>query len=335
MQSHAEATLTDEEGRRIWLGMLADVKGAGLMAPALRRASAKLLVLSALLAVGLCLAWTSDGWLLGCAWLGLALLLAQFAFIGHDAGHGALSARAGVNRALGQVSMTLVTGLAFDEWFSRHRAHHRHCQDEARDPDMAVSFVASLTCRSGREKNALGRFMTRHQAAHLWLLSLAFGHSQRHLSQLQVARLDLAVLVGHFALWLGVPCLLLDVSFGRALVTYVMPLTLLGPYLAAIFWVNHIGMPLIADAQRFSFFEHQVVTSRTIVNAPAWDWLFGGLNFQIEHHLFPQVPSARLPAMQAIVRRHFARVGIPYQGVPWWSAVRSIAGHLRMVARSA
>src|SRR5688572_13500127 len=137
MQSHAEATLTHEEGRRIWLGMLADVNGASLMAPAIAEAATKLVVLSALLASGLHLAWTSEGWLLACAWLGLALLLAQFAFIGHDAGHGALSARAGVNRALGQVSMTLATGLAFDEWIARHRAHHRHCQDEARDPDMA------------------------------------------------------------------------------------------------------------------------------------------------------------------------------------------------------
>jgi fatty acid desaturase len=111
-------------------------------------------------------------------------------------------------------------------------------------------------------------------------------------------------------------------------------LTILGPHLAAIFWVNHIGMPLIENVERFSFFEHQYVTSRTIINSPAWDWLFGGLNFQIEHHLFPQVPSIRLAAVQAIVRKHFALHRIPYHGLSWWSAVKSVAAHLRVIARA-
>src|SRR5260221_13590219 len=92
------------------------------------------------------------------------------------------------------------------------------------------------------------------------------------------------------------------------------------------------GMPMVEKVERFSFFGHQYVTSRSIVNPPAWDWLFGGLNFQIEHHLFPQVPSARLPAVQAIVRRHFTLHRIAYHGVPWWGAVRSIAAHLRAIA---
>ena len=93
-------------------------------------------------------------------------------------------------------------------------------------------------------------------------------------------------------------------------------------------------VPLIEKAESFSFFEHQYVTSRTIINPPGWNWLFGGLNFQIEHHLFPQVPSSRLAAVQAIVRRHFAHNGIAYHGVSWWSAMSSITAHLRRVARA-
>jgi len=272
--------------------------------------------------------------------LGIALLLAQFAFIGHDAGHGAASRRSAANRALGQISMTLVTGLAFDEWIGRHRAHHRFCQDEERDPDMAVDLVVSLTEKSKRRKGLLGRLMTRYQTIHIWLLSLLFGHSQRHLSQAAVLGnprrypLDSTLLLLHFALWFGVPCLLLNVPFPIALLAYVIPLTILGPHLAAIFWVNHVGMPLIAKVENFSYFEHQYVTSRTIINPPTWDWLFGGLNFQIEHHLFPQVPASRLASVQVIVRKHFARNRIEYHGVSWWAAVKSIAAHLRGIARA-
>ena len=183
--------------------------------------------------------------------------------------------------------------------------------------------------------------MTRHQAVHVWLLSLFFGHSQRHLSQAAVIgdprryRLDAVMLAGHFTLWFGVPCALLDVPFSAALLAYAVPVTLLGPYLAAIFWVNHVGMPLVRQVESFSFFEHQVVTSRTIINPPGWNWVFGGLNFQIEHHLFPQAPSGRLPAVQPIVREHFDRHRIAYNGMPWREAVRVIASHLHRVARNA
>lgn len=338
-QGYAAATLSDAEGRALWQSLHRDVAGRGLLAPSLRRSLLKLAVLAVLLAAALALGWRAESWpARAFAWAALALLLAQFAFVGHDAGHGSITGAPAWNRVFGQFAMTLVTGLAFDEWMARHRKHHQYCQDATRDPDLAVSIVASLTAESGRQKTGLGRILTRHQALHLWFLSFLFGHSQRHLSQAAVLAqprrygVDLAMLVAHFAFWFGVPCVLLEVPVQTAVLAYAIPLTLLGPYLAAIFWVNHIGMPLVPRVESFSFFEHQVVTSRTILNPPGWDWVFGGLNFQIEHHLFPQVPSCRLAAVQAIVREQFARGCIPYNGMPWREAVRRVGAHLRQVA---
>jgi fatty acid desaturase len=342
MQTYVEPRFTDQQGRSLWRAMFAEVNGQRLMRPATTRVLVKLSLLSGLMAGVLALSWSQHSlWLLGLSWLACSLLLMQFSFIGHDAGHGAISANAAVNRVFGQISMTLVTGLAFDEWIARHHAHHRFCQDETRDPDMAVALVVSLTEKSGQEKGVFGKLMTRYQAIHIWLLSLFFGHSQRHLSQAAVLAnprsypLDSLMLVLHFALWFAVPCLLFDVPFLAALLAYIIPLTIAGPHLAAIFWVNHIGMPLIEDPEQFSFFEHQTVTSRTIINAPRYNWLFGGLNFQIEHHLFPQVPSHRLSEVQRIVQQHFSSNRIEYQGVSWWNAIKSIAGHLREVAHKA
>jgi fatty acid desaturase len=342
MQTYAEATLSDQDGRDLWLSMFHDVKFQELTAPSLARALTKLVLLFGLFAGALWLSWHETSWfVLTIAYVALAMLLAQFAFVGHDAGHGSISRNPFVNRIFGQLSMTLFTGLAFDEWIKRHRTHHQFCQDEAKDPDMAVTFAASLTEESARGKTVLGRFMTRHQAVLIWMLSFFFGHSQRHLSQAVVLRnpllyrVDAIALLAHFALWFGVPCFLLGVPFYAALLTYLLPLTLLGPYLAAIFWVNHIGMPLIRKVESFSFFEHQIVTSRSITNPPAWDWFFGGLNFQIEHHLFPQIPSNRLPEVQTIVQEHFVRHRIEYHGVTWWQAIGLIAVHLRRVAQIA
>lgn len=339
MQTYIEPALSQEEGRALWRAMSDEVNAKRLMAPATGRALVKLAVLFPLLGATLAAAWMPGALWVSCtAYVCIALLLGQFAFVGHDAGHGAVGIRSAVNRSVGQIAMTLVTGLAFDEWIERHRAHHRYCQDEERDPDMMVDLVVSLTEKSRRRKGWLGRFMTRHQAVHIWLLSLLFGHSQRLLSQAAVIRhprrfaLDAVLLILHFGLWFGIPCLLLNVPLQTALLAYMVPLTILGPHLAAIFWVNHVGMPLIDKVERFSFFEHQLMTSRTIVNPRSLDWLFGGLNFQIEHHLFPQVPSSRLVTVQPIVRRHLDAHGIAYQGVSWWCAIRSIASHLRRVA---
>jgi fatty acid desaturase len=341
MQGYAEATLSDQEGRALWRALFDEVKGQRLMAPSFPRTLVKLALLCVLLAAALWLSWFGGSWLaLGVGYAALALLLAQFAFMGHDAGHGSISGRAAVNGAFGRIAMTLVAGMGFDEWTARHRLHHQFCQDEKRDPDMAVAFVVSLTEASRRRKGAVGRLLTRYQASYIWLLSLFFGLSQRHLSQVAVLRelrryrVDGAVLGLHIALWFGVPCVLLGVPVLTALLAYAIPVVILGPYVAAIFWVNHIGMPLVEKPESFSFFEHQVVTSRTITSAPGWYWLFGGLNFQIEHHLFPKVPAMRLHAVQAIVRRHFARRGIAYQGVPFWAALRSITAHLRAIARA-
>ena len=148
-------------------------------------------------------------------------------------------------------------------------------------------------------------------------------------------RLDALLLLVHLALWFGLPCLLLGVPPGRALVVYLLPLCLLGPHLAAIFWVNHIGMPLVRRPEDFSFLEHQSLSSRNVAAAPGWRWLFGGLNLQIEHHLFPTVPSTRLHALQPVVRRQLGALGLPYQVVSWPAALQAVGAHLRVVARLA
>ena len=156
MQTYLEPQLSDHQGRALWLSMFDEVKRQHLLAPALPRTLIELLLLFGLLGWFLALCWLADSLLgLGAGYVGLSLLLSRFAFVGHDAGHGAISRKPGMNRGVGQISMTLLTGLAFDEWMERHRSHHRFCQDESRDPDMAVDFVVSLT--EERPKAGRGR----------------------------------------------------------------------------------------------------------------------------------------------------------------------------------
>jgi fatty acid desaturase len=126
----------------------------------------------------------------------------------------------------------------------------------------------------------------------------------------------------------------LDLDVTRVVVVYMLPMLVLGPYLAAIFWLNHIGMPLIGNTEAISFLEHQAITSRTVLSPKAMDWFFGGLNYQIEHHLFPTVPSFRLSRVQPIVQATLTQQSIAYQSAGFIEAVRAVARHFRQVAQT-
>jgi fatty acid desaturase len=340
-QSYASPRLDRRRARSLWRSLRDQVAGHGLDRPATRTLLWRIPLLSAAGGYLLAQAWFSAGaWTCAAACLGLSFVLAQFAFLGHDAGHGSLGIAPRVNTLVGQCCMSMVTGLAFAQWYGRHRRHHQFCQHESQDPDMDVSLVASLTTGALTAKGPLGRTLTRVQGVSLWFLSLLFAHSQRHLSQWDVVRAprrfatDAWFLMLHFALWWALP-LALGVTPARTLLVYVLPLFFLGPYLAAIFWVNHVGMPLVANPDAFSFLEHQVVTSRTIVNPRSMDWFFGGLNFQIEHHLFPTIPSFRLRRVCELIKPALERETIGYRGVSFAAAIREVAIHFRSVARSA
>lgn len=340
MQEYLHFRINKSEGRAIWQSVNDQVLSAKLATPILTRTLMRLGTLSIASVPVFWLAWFQQSLVVLClAYFLMTFLMAQFAFIGHDAGHSSIGRDRFINKILGQLCMTFVTGQAFDEWRARHLAHHQFCQNEEKDPDMEVDFVASLTEKSALKKGFWGRFMTRHQGLSIWALSLFFSLNQRHLSQWTVLKnlrrykLDGIMLILHFAFWIGVPHLLLDVSFSKTLLAYFVPPLLLGPYFAAIFWVNHIGMPLIDDVESFSFIEHQALTSRNISNPSALDWFFGGLNFQIEHHLFPRIPASKLSAVKPIVRHQFARYGIPYNEVKWWTAMQVVAGHFKAIAQ--
>lgn len=330
------------QAQALWQDILHELVALKLTSIDKRAVFLRLGLLMGSLAAALALAWLTPSLTVALATSGgLAVVMAQWAFFAHDAGHGSLLPKKSHNRVLGQLAMTVVAGLAFDEWYGRHKTHHQFCQNEAKDPDMDVSLVASLTAASLKTKNNVGRMLTRWQGVHIWILSLLFGHSQRHLSQVgAIVRprrygLDLCCLGLHIGLWFLLPLMMLHIPLERVILVYLVPATLLGPYLAGIFWVNHVGMSLVDGSESLSFLEHQALTSRTIIARRSLDWIFGGLNYQIEHHLYPHIPSYRLRKCQPIVEKHLTRCSIPYHRYTYRQALVEIGRHFREISRLA
>lgn len=297
------------------------------------------LLLPLLLAL-LFIAWSAEGaatWIVAACLSGIASV--QLGFVAHDAGHGAVSRRAIFNQIAGHLTFTIVNGLGFQSWRVRHDAHHAHCQDESKDPDMWVGTVMSLTPRSAAAKTGIWRRLLPYQGYYLWPTSLLFAHSlrveslARWVAQPRRYALDAVLLPGHYLLWLVGPAL--GFGAGRVVLVYAIASGVMGLYLALLFWVNHVGMPAFQEGHGLTRLEQQVVATRNVRNRPFSDLLFGGLNLQIEHHLLPDCPSMRLRRLQSITRPLLLESSLPYREEGMMEALGSLSRHIFRIAKAA
>jgi fatty acid desaturase len=267
---------------------------------------------------------------------GAAFFAVQMGIVSHEAGHRSLGRRIWVNDLFGHLGMTFVNGLGFSHWRQAHDSHHRHSQIPGADPDMRFSVVLSVSARDAAARSGPIARLQRFQAVYFWLLSPFFAWSLRFDSIATAVRrsapgaaVDRVVLPAHYAFWFVVPALV--ASPGRALALYLTYSTALSLYITALFATNHLGLRLVEG--RRSYLRQQVEHSRNI-QVPRWlDFVFGGLNFHIEHHLFPRVPGHRLRRGSGVLQAFCREYGLDYPSHTFGQALAMIARHLAAVAR--
>jgi fatty acid desaturase len=104
-----------------------------------------------------------------------------------------------------------------------------------------------------------------------------------------------------------------------------------GLYMGSSFAPNHIGMPLVSPKLKLDFLRRQVLMSRNISGGPPVSVFMGGLNYQIEHHLFPSMARPHLRKAQALVIAYCAEQGVPYTQTSLWQAYRTVIHYLNTV----
>ena len=283
-------------------------------------------------------------WLHAAGALAVGFAMVQASFLAHDAGHGAVTRRAWLIELLGQLHSTLVAGYAFSYFRRSHDLHHFHTNEAGVDPDC-VSDLFSVDEHSARGKTGLGRRLTRHQAVlipllfPLWALAMKRDGISYVARNLRRCPRDAAALAVHAAVWLVVPALC--AGPGAALAGYLAGNAVAGVYLGLVIPVNHIGMTYLPAEHALSFLDQQLATCRNIRSpgpapiAAVFDFLFIGLNRQIEHHLFPWLPAGRLARGGAVVRAFCRERGLPYHEISYPGAARAILHHLARVGRPA
>jgi fatty acid desaturase len=246
----------------------------------------------------------------------LAVMFTQVGFLGHDAGHRQICASRRLSYVLGVLLGNLGVGLSFGWWVAKHNRHHANPNTEGADPDVMMRAVAFTSGQAGSSRG-LARMVYRSQAVLFFPMLLGEAFSI-HAASIQAVSsrarrhrpAEAALLAAHFAAYLGIVFLVL--SPVKAVVFILVQQGLFGVYLGASFAPNHKGMPILRQEDNHDFLRRQVLTSRNIRGGWFTDLALGGLNYQIEHHLFPSMPRPSLGRSQPLIREFCRQHGLPY-----------------------
>jgi fatty acid desaturase len=293
------------------------VKQAGLLERRPGRYIWKITVTAALLAAGWAVfVLVGDSWWQLAVAAFLAVMFTQVGFLGHDAGHRQISGNRRASYILGILLGNLGIGLSYGWWVGKHNRHHANPNTEGADPDIAMKVLA-FTPSQARASRGLSRMMFRYQAYLFFPLLLGEAVSVHVASISALARPDsrgrpaeAALLALNFAGYLT--AVFLTLSPVKAVVFILVQQGLFGLYLGASFAPNHKGMPILDAADRSDFLRRQVRTSRNVRGGWLTDLALGGLNYQIEHHLFPSMPRPNLRRSQALIKEFCQQRGLPY-----------------------
>jgi fatty acid desaturase len=263
-----------------------------------------------------------------------AVFATSIAMCGHEGSHRSWSKSPLRNNLVVYLTFPLFSGLGSLYWRNKHDAlHHGHPNVEGVDPDVKPwPFVSS---RGDHEMSPryLRWFQRNFQAWAFWPMSLLMATGMRRMSILYLIRypkqhgftrawfIEAASMTVHYVAWLVIPTILWGPLVGIGV--YMALWGLVGVFLALIFAPAHIGLPIMAE-QHHDWL-HQLETTRDLELPKFISFFFIGLDYQVEHHLFPKIPHCNLPRAAEVTKAWCERHGMPYQSVPYLAALADSA----------
>jgi fatty acid desaturase len=316
------------------------IKDRGLLDRQPRRALARLLIIDALLVLSVTLLLTVHiFWFQLLNALFLAFVTAQLGFNGHDAGHRQSFGSSQINDIVGLIHGNLGVGMSFSWWLDKHNRHHSHPNELDTDPDIDIPLMCFTAEDAARKRGAL-RFVAARQSllffpllslvgldlqrsSVAWLLAGKARHTKTE------ALLMLAHVAGYLALVFGA------LPWWQGLVFIAIHQLASGLYLGSVFAPNHKGMLITERSARLDFLPRQVLTARNVRGNAFIDMWYGGLNYQIEHHLFPTMPRGHLKAARRIIKTYCEESALTYHETGMARSYVEILSFLREVGAPA
>lgn len=285
--------------------------------------------------------WVAFAWL-GHSWwqLLVAVYLAecavQLAFIFHDTSHKEITHSKKLTEFIGYTIGNLMLGVSFGWWVRHHGRHHANPNHLELDPDITRK-IAIFTPKHADRRQGWKRWVVKHQA------NIYFPFTTLDTLRMRVASvgaikhrevrhpvLESILLVVHGIVFFGAMFWVMPV--GEAFAFIVIYHALAGLHLGMSFAPNHKGMPTV-EGDSGSWIERQVLTSRNVKPGPVTDFMYGGLNYQIEHHLFPTMPRNNFKRARSIVRDFLIEHRIGYKETSIRESMRDIVAHLEWASK--
>ncbi len=246
----------------------------------------------------------------------LGVVFTQVAFLAHEAAHRQILSSGPTNDRLALILAGSI-GMSYSWWNSKHTRHHANPNRVGKDPDIASDTIAFVEEDAAKARGFL-RVITRHQGWLFFPLLTLEGvnlhlQSFKHLASRATVKgrwSEVGIIAARFVILLVPVFVFLPV--GMAFAFLGVQLAVFGVYMGATFAPNHKGMPIIDRGAKLDFFSKQVRTSRNILGGWWATTLLGGLNYQVEHHLFPSMARPYLAKARVIVREHCETHDVPY-----------------------
>lgn len=275
----------------------------------------------------------------------LALFFQQSGWLAHDFLHHQVFIDRKWNHICGYLTGNLFQGFSVDWWTSKHNTHHAVTNEidgshSAVDPDIdTLPLLAWSQEMLETLKKPSERVLIRYQHyIFLPIMLLArFSWAQQSFSH-SVSKFlnnekhhELGLIILHYFWHFGI--VFLSLSFTKAVFFLVMCQAFAGFMLALAFVQSHNGMEV--HGKDLDFVTAQVISTRNIKYTPFVDFFMGGLNFQIEHHLFPTMPRHNLRVAQKGVRDLCEKHGLPYEECTMAIGTKRVIQRLMKIARLA
>ena len=333
----------DTDYNKAFEALARHVKSLGLTAPRPRYYTVWMLLNAGLLAAG----WVAFGWIGNSWWVLLAAIYLAFFFgqsglIAHDIGHRQVFRKRKTIDITGYLYGNVLLGVSKGWWVNHHNRHHSNPNHLELDPDILRRQVIFATSQLPTRKGAINRFIIRRQSWLFFVIILMEGVRLHLAGYFAVALgavkrnrvVDVGLVTVHLVVYFGVVFYVLSPL--KAIAFVLVHQLLFGLYMGLLFAPNHKGLPVRGgESESLDWARRQIITSRNLVSNRLIDFIYDGLNYQIEHHLFPTVPSVNLRRLRPIVIDFCRRYELPYVEMPVVASYREVSRFLGEISEQA
>lgn len=286
----------------------------------------------------------------------MGLFWQQCGWLAHDFLHHQVFNFRPLNNAFGILIGNIFQGFSVSWWKNKHNHHHAvpNVTDapSGGDPDIATTPILFWSEKLIEQENLeeFPRWMLRNQAIlywpimcmarSSWLLQSMTYHIQKrnpYFTPTWLFYSELGGLAIHHFLYFTLLYKIGVSSIVNAILFQVVAQSMGGLFLSCVFTVGHNAMDVLTEKEmrQVDFVRLQARTTRNVT--PHWftDWFCGGLNYQVEHHIFPSIPRHNLPTVAKMFRQFCHKHSVPYTSEGLIQGNKSVCAILEKISKSA